>query len=133
MDKKIDINTLVDIRDVSINPKQSKDERIKNFVTQIKNPLCYRCGDYIVEVEFSEDSGRTMEGCFKEYLKTFWIFSNITKWFIGIDKIKDLYYNVYVRMNWIKLCSESLSYNWVYKSDYLVRRFFYAQNIEDKV
>lgn len=59
---------LVDIKDVVINPKLNKKERINSFVEQIKNPLCYKCGDYVVHISFA-DNNRTIEDCFSEYLK----------------------------------------------------------------
>lgn len=69
MKEKIDINSLVDIRDVSVDPKESKEDRVASFVKQIKNPTCYRYGDYIVQCEFSSGSNRTIESCFEEYLR----------------------------------------------------------------
>ena len=46
-DKKeeIQIDNLMDIRDVVIDPTLNKAERIQSFVNQIRNPLCYRCGE----------------------------------------------------------------------------------------
>ena len=34
-----EVGTLVDIRDVSVNKELSRDERIAEFVQQIKNPI----------------------------------------------------------------------------------------------
>ena len=65
---KINKDNLADIRDIVINPKLPKEERIKSFVEQIKNPLCYKCGDYIVNIKFSDDSDRTIDDCFRDYL-----------------------------------------------------------------
>jgi predicted esterase YcpF (UPF0227 family) len=67
--EKININDLADIRDVVINPALNKEERIKSFVNQIKNPLCYKYGDYIVKISFSEDDERTIDRCFEDYLQ----------------------------------------------------------------
>lgn len=66
--KEIDINNLVDIRDVVIDSALSKDERIQSFVEQIKNPLCYKCGDYVVKISFAEDANCTFESCMSEFL-----------------------------------------------------------------
>ena len=66
---KININELVDINDVVINPALDKKKRIQSFVEQIKNPLCYRCGDYVVKISFEEDNERTVDGCFEDYLR----------------------------------------------------------------
>jgi len=63
--KNVDIRTvdpddLVDIRDVKISPDKSKDERIREFVRQVKNPYCYRVGRIAVKVSFA-DSGATLD------------------------------------------------------------------------
>lgn len=63
--KNVDIRTvdpgdLVDIRDVKISPDMSKDERIREFVRQVKNPYCYRVGRIAVKVSFA-DSGATLD------------------------------------------------------------------------
>ena len=63
--KNIDIRTvnlheLVDIRDVKINPDKLKEERIAEFVKQIKNPYCYKVGKTIVKLSFAEN-GVTLE------------------------------------------------------------------------
>ena len=39
----VDAESLVDIRDVKINPDLSKEERIAQFLNQIGNPYCFRC------------------------------------------------------------------------------------------
>lgn len=63
----VNIDDLVDIRDVAIDTSLSKEERMKQFVEQIKNPYCYRCGDIIVRVSFS-DTDTTLEDRLKQYL-----------------------------------------------------------------
>lgn len=45
-----------------------KEERIKDFIRQIKNPYCYKCGDVVVKVEFS-DTDLTLEDCMEHYLR----------------------------------------------------------------
>lgn len=67
---KVDIRELVDINDVVIDPALPKEKRIQSFVKQIKNPLCYRCGDYIVKISFSNNSDRTIDRCFEDYMKS---------------------------------------------------------------
>ena len=65
--KDIDINTLVDIRDVSVSKDLPKEKRIEEFVRQIKNPFCYRCGKFVVKASFAEN-GFTMEDCLKSII-----------------------------------------------------------------
>ena len=65
--KNIDVRTvnrseLVDIRDVKIDPNQSKSERIAEFVRQIKNPYCFKVGKFVVKAKFAEN-GAKFEDC----------------------------------------------------------------------
>lgn len=55
---------LVDIRSVSVNRDLPKEERIADFIRQIKNPYLFRCGKYTVRASFSEN-GQTLEECIK--------------------------------------------------------------------
>lgn len=67
---KVKLSELVDINDVVINPALDRDKRVQSFVQQIKNPLCYKCGDYVVKISFSDNEERTIENCFEDYLKS---------------------------------------------------------------
>jgi len=58
--RDVDINDLVDIRDVKINKEQNKEERMRDFVKQIGNPYCYRVGKIAVKLNFS-DTSETLE------------------------------------------------------------------------
>ena len=59
---------LVDINDVSINSELPKEERIADFVSQIRNPYLFKCGKYTVKAVFSEN-GQTLEDCIKGLIK----------------------------------------------------------------
>ena len=50
----IDRDTLVDIRDVTVDTSLSAIERALDFIRQIGNPYCYKCGKYVVKVGFSD-------------------------------------------------------------------------------
>jgi hypothetical protein len=52
--RDVNVDELVDIRDVKIHPEQNKEERVRDFVRQIGNPYCYRVGKIAVKVSFSE-------------------------------------------------------------------------------
>lgn len=72
--KNVDIRTvdreeLVDIRDVSIDRTLPKEERVRSFIQQIKNPYCFRCGDVIVKTSFA-NTETTLEDCVEHYLRT---------------------------------------------------------------
>lgn len=51
----IDYDNLVDIQDVCVEKSLSKDKRIAEYIRQIKNPCCYKCGDFIVIAKYSDD------------------------------------------------------------------------------
>lgn len=54
--RSINHDELVDINDVVIDTDLPKEQRILNYLEQIKNPYCYKCGNVAVRVCFSEDS-----------------------------------------------------------------------------
>ena len=58
---------LVDIRDVSVDQSLPKEERIAEFLRQINNPYCFRCGKFTVRAQFAEN-GVSLEDCLKQIL-----------------------------------------------------------------
>lgn len=55
-------NTLVDIRDVTVDKALPKQERIAEYVRQIKDPYHFRCGKFTVTARFA-NVGPTLEEC----------------------------------------------------------------------
>lgn len=69
--KMVDPDQLVDIHDVVINTDLPKEERILDFIQQIRNPYCFRHGKMIVKISFSESAGNTtLEEQFESYLRS---------------------------------------------------------------
>lgn len=62
-----DTGSLADIKDVSVDKNLSREERIAEFVRQIKNPYCFKCGEFTVTAKFSED-GVSLEDCLQGIL-----------------------------------------------------------------
>ncbi|SHJ88877.1 hypothetical protein SAMN02745975_03148 [Geosporobacter subterraneus DSM 17957] len=60
-------NELVDIRDISVDKNLSKEERIAEYVRQIKDPYNFKCGNFTVWVRFA-DNGVTLEDCLQRLL-----------------------------------------------------------------
>ncbi|MFV0520707.1 MAG: DUF6870 family protein [Lachnospirales bacterium] len=60
---------LVDIQDIEINEALAKNERMKEFLEQVKNPYCYKVDDVVVSVSFS-NNGVTFEERLKQFLDT---------------------------------------------------------------
>ena len=58
---------LADIRDVSVDQTLPKEERIAEFLRQIKNPYCFRCGKFTVRAQFAAN-GVSLEDCLKQIL-----------------------------------------------------------------
>lgn len=65
--RTVDRNTLMQRSSVKINPGADKEERIRDFISQIGNPYCYLDGDMVVKISFS-DTDRTIEDCIHAYL-----------------------------------------------------------------
>ena len=58
---------LADIRDVAVAQDLPKEERIAEFLRQIQNPYCFRCGKFTVRAQFAEN-GVSLEDCLKQIL-----------------------------------------------------------------
>ena len=57
--KNVDISTvdpaeLVDIREIQIDQQKTREERLRDFVLQVKNPYCFRVGKVAVKLTFPE-------------------------------------------------------------------------------
>ena len=59
--------TLVDIRDVKINPDLPIEEKIKSFVEQVRNPYHFRVGKVKVRVSYA-DTDNTLNDSFARLL-----------------------------------------------------------------
>lgn len=71
--KQVDVrtvnpDTLVDIGDIKVNTKLPKEERILDFIRQIGNPYCYRCGKVVVKISFN-DTNATLEDRMENLLR----------------------------------------------------------------
>ncbi len=71
--KNVDIRTvnrdeLIDRNTVKIDPNASREERLKSYIQQIKNPYCYKDGKTVVKISFA-NTDTTMEDCIAHYLK----------------------------------------------------------------
>lgn len=67
--REVDLDTLVDIRDIKIDESLSREQRVADFIQQIKNPYCFRVGNVAVSVGFAEN-GATFEEQMGYYLET---------------------------------------------------------------
>jgi hypothetical protein len=67
MNNNINMDELVDIRDVHVDKALPKTERVAEFVRQIRNPHHFRCGKFTVTARFAED-GPTLEECLQRII-----------------------------------------------------------------
>lgn len=67
--RTVDREGLVDIGTVHIDSTLPREERFADFLQQIRNPYCYRCGKIVVKVSFS-DTDATLEDRLEHYLAT---------------------------------------------------------------
>jgi len=62
-----DPNVLVDIRTVSVDKALPREERIAEFIRQIKNPYRFKCGKFTVTAKYA-DNGLTLEDCLMQMI-----------------------------------------------------------------
>lgn len=62
----INRDELVDIADVKINTDLPVEERIMDYIKQIKNPYCYLCNGVVVRISFAGKS--KLSDCLKTAL-----------------------------------------------------------------
>jgi hypothetical protein len=63
----VNADALVDIRDVNVDKNLPRQERIAEFVRQIKNPYHFRCGKFVVTARFTE-GGPSLEDCLQRII-----------------------------------------------------------------
>ena len=66
--QQVDFNILPDIRDVHIDSEKPLLERVLDYINQIKNPYCVRCGKIIVKIEYAKTE-TTIEDCMEGYFR----------------------------------------------------------------
>jgi len=67
--QSVDIDTLVDIRDVVIDMNLDKKEKIEMYLQQVKNPYCMKYKDMKIQMQFS-DEGQSLDEKMEQYLAT---------------------------------------------------------------
>ena len=64
--RTVDRSTLVDTEGVNINTELPTEERIADYIAQIKNPYCYLYKGMAIKISFS--GKRRLEDCMKDSL-----------------------------------------------------------------
>ena len=66
--RTVDPDTLVDIKTVTVNTHLPIDERKKDYIKQVKNPYCFKCGKVVVKMSFAETTA-TLEDQLENYFR----------------------------------------------------------------
>ena len=67
--RTVDPETLVDVTTIKIDEGLSKEERVAEFLRQVKNPYCFRVGNMVVKNVYSND-GVTLQERFEQFART---------------------------------------------------------------
>lgn len=68
--RTVDKYKLIDIDDIKIDKEGTREEKIKSYIEQIRNPYCYKQNETIVKISFNNESKVTLEECMSSYLKS---------------------------------------------------------------
>ena len=66
--RTVDPDTLVDIKTVTVNTDLPIDERKKDYIRQVKNPYCFKCGKVVVKMSVSETTA-TLEDQLENFFR----------------------------------------------------------------
>lgn len=65
--RTVDKAELADIDGVKINTNDTPEKKMRDYISQIKNPYCFLCNGYAVKLVF-ENNNRTIEDCLADAL-----------------------------------------------------------------
>ena len=66
--RTVDRSTLMQRSSVRLDPSAQREERLRDFIQQIKNPYCYLDGKTVVKISFT-NTATTIEDCLENYLR----------------------------------------------------------------
>lgn len=67
--RTVDRDQLVDVTRIRIDEGLPEEERVREFVRQVKNPYCFRVGNVVVKNVYSND-GVSLRERFEQFAKT---------------------------------------------------------------
>nr|WP_304710543.1 hypothetical protein [uncultured Acetatifactor sp.] len=67
--RTVDRDSLVDVTQIHIDEGMPKEERLREFVRQVKNPYCFRVGNVVVKNVYSND-GVSLRERFEQFART---------------------------------------------------------------
>ena len=66
--RTVDPETLVDVTKIVIDESLPKEERVKEYLRQVKNPYCFKVGNVVVKTVFA-DTDVTLDDRLEHYLR----------------------------------------------------------------
>ena len=66
--RTVDRSTLMQRSSVRLDPSAPREQRLRDFIQQIKNPYCYLDGKTVVKISFT-NTATTIEDCLENYLR----------------------------------------------------------------
>ncbi len=63
-----ELSDLVDIRDVKVDQSLSREDRIRSFVEQVKDPYYFKVGDVKVRISYDTEKDRTLNDSFQNMI-----------------------------------------------------------------
>ena len=63
-----ELSDLVDIRDVKLDQSLSREDRIRSFVEQVKDPYYFKVGDVKVRISYDTEKDRTLNDSFQNMI-----------------------------------------------------------------
>ena len=66
--RTVDRSTLMQRSSVRLDPSAPREERLRDFIQQIKNPYCYLDGKTVVKISFT-NTATTIEDCLENYMR----------------------------------------------------------------
>ncbi len=66
--KTVDPGKLTDIADVTVNTRLPLPERLADYLDQIGNPYCFRCGNVVVKIAYA-DTAVTFEDALEQFIR----------------------------------------------------------------
>lgn len=67
--RTVDPSTLVDATQIHIDDTLTGEERVREYIRQVKNPFCYRVGDVVVKNIYSND-GVSLQERFEQFARS---------------------------------------------------------------
>lgn len=65
----VKLDELVDLREVQIDNGLDEAEKIMDYIEKIKNPYVFRYGDYVIKLEFDNESGVTLQELLEDLVR----------------------------------------------------------------